>query len=125
VLGKAVQLDKLIVQKTVLIFLKIFGVNWSVEKVLFFEFALSNAFHGDRRFVRHIGLRHFAYLRAVAEGLDVADCAMRYLGTEHGHETRSALMRACTVERSDDEQPRPLMHNRRSRMTACEVSTMG
>ena len=24
---------------------------------------------GERRFVRHIGLHHFAYLRAVAKGL--------------------------------------------------------
>ncbi|WP_296313565.1 hypothetical protein [Pseudomonas sp.] len=31
----------------------------------------------QRRFVRHIGLHHFAYLRAVAEGLDVAECAAR------------------------------------------------
>jgi hypothetical protein len=45
---------------------------------------------GERRFVRHIGLHHFAYLRAVAEGLDIAQCAARYLGTEHGHEARSA-----------------------------------
>ncbi|RYF39452.1 MAG: hypothetical protein EOO38_23270 [Cytophagaceae bacterium] len=44
----------------------------------------------ERRFVRHIGLHHFAYLRAVAEGLDIAESAARYLGTEHGHEARSA-----------------------------------
>jgi hypothetical protein len=30
------------------------------------------------RFVRSLGPHHFAYLRAVAEGLSVADCARRY-----------------------------------------------
>jgi hypothetical protein len=40
--------------------------------------------------VRAIGLHHFAYLRAVAEGLDIAESAARYLGTEHGHEARTA-----------------------------------
>jgi hypothetical protein len=44
----------------------------------------------SRRFVRRIGLHHFAHLRAVAEGLDLGDCAARYLGTEHGHEARTA-----------------------------------
>jgi hypothetical protein len=39
----------------------------------------------ERRFVRHIGLHHFAYLHAVAESLDVAEYAARYLGTEQGY----------------------------------------
>ena len=44
----------------------------------------------DTRFIRRIGPHHFAYLRAVAEGLDGNDAAQRYLGTTHGHERRSA-----------------------------------
>ena len=35
-----------------------------------------------------MGLHYFAHLRAVAESLDVAECAARYLGTEHGQEAR-------------------------------------
>ena len=54
----------------------------------------------ERRFVRHIGLHHFAYLRAVAEGLDVAECAARYLGTEHGHEARSAHQQTVDAVRA-------------------------
>ena len=42
------------------------------------------------RFIRRLGPHHFAYLRAVAEGLDIAGCAMRYLGVENGHERRAA-----------------------------------
>ena len=42
------------------------------------------------RFVRRLGLHHFAYLRAVAEGLDLDECARRYLGITHGHEARTA-----------------------------------
>lgn len=45
---------------------------------------------GERRFVQTLGLHHFAYLRAVAEGLEVAESAAPYLDTEHGHEARSA-----------------------------------
>ena len=55
---------------------------------------------GERRFVRQIGLHHFAYLRAVAEGLDVAECAARYLGTEHGHEARSAHQQTVDAVRA-------------------------
>ena len=54
----------------------------------------------QRRFVRHIGLHHFAYLRAVAEGLDIAQCAARYLGTEHGHEARSAHQQTVDAVRA-------------------------
>ena len=46
-----------------------------------------------RRFVRHLGLHHFAHLRAVAEGLDIAECAARYLGTER--RTRRSRSRAA------------------------------
>ncbi|HUD35158.1 MAG TPA: hypothetical protein VMR43_19540 [Variovorax sp.] len=37
-----------------------------------------------------IGLHYLDYLCAVAEGLDIVENAARYLGTEHGHEARSA-----------------------------------
>lgn len=40
--------------------------------------------------VRRLGPHHFAYLRAVAEGLAPAECARRYLGIEHGHQAISA-----------------------------------
>ena len=39
---------------------------------------------------RRLGPHHFAYLRAIAEGLDRTDCARRYLGIEHGHEAVTA-----------------------------------
>lgn len=41
-------------------------------------------------YVRQLGTHHFAYLRAVAEGVDVQVAAKMYLGIEHGHETTSA-----------------------------------
>jgi site-specific recombinase XerD len=34
-------------------------------------------------YVRRLGAHHFAHLRAVAEGVEVADSAARYLGVEH------------------------------------------
>ena len=43
-----------------------------------------------RRFVRRLGPHHFAHLRACAEGLAIADCARRYLGTQHGQEAKTA-----------------------------------
>jgi integrase len=46
--------------------------------------------------VSRLGAHHFAHLRAVAEGLDIADSARRYLGIGHGHEARSAHLQ--TVE---------------------------
>lgn len=55
----------------------------------------------------HVGLHNFAYLRAVAEGLDIAECAARYLGIEHGHEARLVhqqtvdAVRAITRRRSE------------------------
>ena len=45
---------------------------------------------GRNCWVHRLGPHHFAYLRAIAEGLDAADCATRYLGVEHGHERRKA-----------------------------------
>lgn len=44
----------------------------------------------DTRFIRRLGPHHFAYLRAIAEGLDANMSANRYLGLAHGHEHRSA-----------------------------------
>lgn len=35
--------------------------------------------------LQRLGPHHFAHLRAVAEGLPLADAAARYLGVEHGH----------------------------------------
>lgn len=35
--------------------------------------------------VRQLGLHHFAYLRGVADGVDMQECAKRYLGIDHGH----------------------------------------
>ena len=52
------------------------------------------------RFVRRLGPHHFAYLRAVAEGLDLADCARRYLGIEHGHEAKTAHHEAVDAVRA-------------------------
>jgi len=42
------------------------------------------------RYTRRLGPHHFAYLRAIAEGLERTDCARRYLGIEHGHEAITA-----------------------------------
>ncbi|WP_029528445.1 tyrosine-type recombinase/integrase [Polaromonas glacialis] len=52
------------------------------------------------RFVRRLGPHHFAYLRAVAEGLDLGDCARRYLGIEHGHEAKTAHQEAVDAVRA-------------------------
>ncbi|MDH6186817.1 tyrosine-type recombinase/integrase [Polaromonas sp. CG_23.6] len=52
------------------------------------------------RFVRRLGPHHFAHLRAVAEGLDVGDCARRYLGIEHGHEAKTAHQEAVDAVRA-------------------------
>jgi integrase len=52
------------------------------------------------RFVRRLGPHHFAYLRAVSEGLGLADCARRYLGIEHGHEAKTAHHEAVDAVRA-------------------------
>lgn len=44
----------------------------------------------DTIFVKRIGHHHFAFLRSLAEGLDLQESAMRYLGIEHGHQARIA-----------------------------------
>lgn len=40
-----------------------------------------------------LGPHHFAFLRAVIEGLDAQDAARRYLGLEHGHQLRTLQQR--------------------------------
>ena len=52
------------------------------------------------RFVRRLGSHHFAYLRAVSEGLDLGECARRYLGIEHGHEAKTAHHEAVDAVRA-------------------------
>ncbi|CAM3604678.1 tyrosine-type recombinase/integrase [Polaromonas hydrogenivorans] len=52
------------------------------------------------RFVRRLGPHHFAHLRAVAEGLSLAECARRYLGVEHGHEAITAHRQAVDAVRA-------------------------
>ena len=42
------------------------------------------------RFIHRLGPHHFAHLRAVAEGIDLNESALRYLGIEHGNETITA-----------------------------------
>jgi hypothetical protein len=52
------------------------------------------------RFMRRLGPHHFAHLRAYAEGLSVSDCARRYLGTQHGHEAKTAHQEAVDAVRA-------------------------
>ena len=48
-----------------------------------------------------LGPHHFAYLRAVSEGLDLGECAQRYLGIEHGHEAKTAHHEAVDAVRAE------------------------
>lgn len=41
-------------------------------------------------FSERVGLHHFAHLRAVSDGIEVAKSAARYLGIEHGHQAEPA-----------------------------------
>jgi len=52
------------------------------------------------RFVRRLGLHHFAHLRAVAEGLPVLDSARRYLGIDHGHQASTAHQQTIDAVRT-------------------------
>jgi hypothetical protein len=70
------------------------------KRAFFIKSALPSSLYGGRRFVRHIGLHHRAHLRAVAEGLDLADCAARYLGTKHSHEARAAHQQTVDAVRA-------------------------
>lgn len=54
----------------------------------------------NSRFGRRLGPHHFAYLRAIAEGLDTNACAQRFLGVSHGHECRSAHMQLIDTVRA-------------------------
>jgi len=54
----------------------------------------------NNRGARRLGPHHFAHLRAVAEGLSIADCARRYLGTQHGHEAKTAHRQAVDAVRA-------------------------
>lgn len=50
--------------------------------------------------MRRLGLHHFAHLRAVAEGIDVQEAAQRYLGIDHGHQSRTAHQQAVDSVRA-------------------------
>lgn len=47
-----------------------------------------------------IGLHHFAFLRAIANGLDRIESAKRFLGVEHGHEAVTASRNAINAVRA-------------------------
>lgn len=47
----------------------------------------------SRLYVRQLGTHHFAYMRALVQGMDVQSAARRYLGIEHGHEAVTAHRR--------------------------------
>ena len=47
-----------------------------------------------------LGRHHFAYLRAVSEGLIPSECARHYLGIQHGHEARTAHRLAVDAVRA-------------------------
>ncbi len=51
-------------------------------------------------FVHRIGIHHFAHLRAVAESLDLVECAWRYLGIDHGHQALAAHRQTVNVVRA-------------------------
>jgi hypothetical protein len=51
--------------------------------------------------VCRIGLHHFIHPRAVAVGLDIAECAARYLGTERGHQ--QTVDAVCAIARRRSE----------------------
>ena len=60
----------------------------------------SMTYAAANRYVNKIGLHHFAHLRALAEGVDVAESAERYLGTEHGNEARAATLQTIDAIRA-------------------------
>lgn len=51
-------------------------------------------------YMRRIGPHHFAYLRALAEGISRQDAAKRYLGITHGHEAITEHRLAVDLLRS-------------------------
>ncbi|MDB5931518.1 MAG: phage integrase family protein, partial [Polaromonas sp.] len=61
---------------------------------------LSSSCSPGARFVHRLGPHHFAHLRACAEGLELGECARRYLGIEHGHEAVTAHQEAVDAVRA-------------------------
>ena len=55
---------------------------------------------GSSIYVHRLGLHHFAYLRAVSEGLPIVEAAKRYLGVEHGHQAKVAHLQTRDAVRS-------------------------
>ena len=55
---------------------------------------------GSPVYVHRLGLHHFAYLRAVAEGLPIVEAAKRYLGVEHGHQAKVAHLQTRDAVRA-------------------------
>lgn len=52
------------------------------------------------KFVRRLGLHHFAHLRAGAEGIEMVDSAMRYLGIDHAHQAKTAHQQTVDAVRA-------------------------
>ena len=55
---------------------------------------------GSPVYVHRLGLHHFAYLRAIAEGLPIVEAAKRYLGVEHGHQAKVAHLQTRDAVRA-------------------------
>lgn len=55
---------------------------------------------GSAVYVHRLGLHHFAYLRAVSEGLPIVEAAKRYLGVEHGHQAKVAHLQTRDAVRA-------------------------
>lgn len=55
---------------------------------------------GSSIYVHRLGLHHFAYLRAVSEGLPIVEAAKRYLGVEHGLQAKVAHLQTRDAVRA-------------------------
>ena len=55
---------------------------------------------GSAVYVHRLGLHHFAYLRAVSEGLSIVEAAKRYLAVEHGHQAKVAHLQTRDAVRA-------------------------
>ena len=55
---------------------------------------------GSAVYVHRLGLHHFAYLRAVSEGLPIVEAAKRYMGVEHGHQAKVAHLQTRDAVRA-------------------------
>ena len=55
---------------------------------------------GSAVYVHRLGLHHFAYLRAVSEGLPIVEAAKRYMGVEHGHQAKVAHLQTRDTVRA-------------------------